>query len=309
MSSRRRAAAGFALLLAVAGASGPAGAVQPPLQQRPAGDEDALRERSRAGDAESQYELGMALMARNDDASLKEARDWLLRALRSGHVEAQNAYSGLLINGSGGPKDEAGGRRLLLDAARRGSVGANVTLSIAHLDGSGGFERDERRAFQHMQAAAMIDKPKNGWALWRLGMMHLNGIGTPKNPEEAYRWVTRAAEKGSVSGMTSRAVMLATGEGVAKNPVEARTWYERAARSGEDGWAHALRGLGGMLLMGEGGAVDLPRGFGYLLVAHAQGDEHAATLIEMTRSRITPQIEKEAVAVAEAWVKANAATD
>jgi TPR repeat protein len=104
--------------------------------------------------------------------------------------------------------------------------------------------------------------------------------------------------------MISRAVMLATGDGVAENQVEARSWYERAARSGEEGWAHALRGLGGMLVIGEGGPVDLPRGFGYLLAAHAAGDEFAGQLIERFRAQITPEVEGQAVAIAKEWVKA-----
>lgn len=311
MSDRRRrrfVATGLALLLAASTGAADA-AAQPPLKERSTGDVDAMRQRARGGEAEAGYELGMALMARSDERSLKEAREVLRASMRSGHVEAQNAYAGLLLNGAGGAREEAEGRRLLLDAARRGSVGAHVTLSMAHMNGDGGFERDARRAFQHMQAAAMIDKPKNGWLLWRLGMMHLEGIGTPKDAAEAYRWVARAAEKGAVEGMISRAVMLATGDGVAKNAPEARDWYGRAARSGERGWEHALRGLGGMLLMGDGGPVDLPRGFGYLLAAHSAGDELAAQLIDMFRSKITPEIETEAVAIAKGWVKARPASD
>jgi TPR repeat protein len=108
-------------------------------------------------------------------------------------------------------------------------------------------------------------------------------------------------EKGSVDGMISRAVMLATGEGVAEDKVEARSWYERAARSGEQGWAHALRSLGGMHVIGEGGSVDLPRGFGYLLVAHTAGDGLAGKMIENFRAKLTPEVERQATAIAEEW--------
>lgn len=297
------AIAGLALLLATFGGIGHA-AAQQRLEQRSAADVDSLRQRARGGEAEAQYELGTALMARNDGAALKEARGWLRQAMRGGHLEAQNAYSALLITGSGGPREETEGRRLLLDAARRGSVGANVSLSMNYSNGSGGFDQDPRKAFLHMQAAAQVDKPENGWVLWRLGMMHLEGFGTPKDAAEAYRWVVRAADKGSVDGMISRAVMLATAEGVAENQIEARTWYERAARSGQDGWAHALRGLGGMLILGEGRPADLPRGFGYLLAAHAAGDEFAGKLIERLRDQITPEVEREALPIAQEWVKA-----
>jgi TPR repeat protein len=300
---RRIAAAGLALLLATFGGAVHA-AAQEPIEERGAGEVEALRQRARTGDAKAQYELGTALMARNDDPALREARDWLRKAMRAGHLEAQNAYAALLMTGSGGSPDAAEGRRLLFDAARRGSVGANVSLSMNYGNGTGGFKRDPRLAFQHMQAAARVDLPENGWTLWRVGMMHLEGVGTPKDAAEAYRWVVRAADKGSIDGMISRAVMLATGEGVAENQVEARSWYERAARSGKNGWAHALRSLGGMLVIGEGGPVDLPRGFGYLLAARAAGDRNAGIVIERLGSRMTPEVERQAQAVAQEWVKA-----
>jgi hypothetical protein len=60
---RRFAAAGLALLLAAFGGAGPA-AAQQPLEAQSSAAVDALRERARGGEAEAQYELGMALMAR-----------------------------------------------------------------------------------------------------------------------------------------------------------------------------------------------------------------------------------------------------
>ena len=56
--------------------------------------------------------------------------------------------------------------------------------------------------------------------------------------------------------MISLAVMLAVGQGVAPDPAEARLWYARTAESGS---AHALRALGMMILVGEGGASDHER--------------------------------------------------
>ena len=90
------------------------------------------------------------------------------------------------------------------------------------------------------------------YAQWRLAMMHLNGIGTPADPEEAYRWVVRASDAGDVGAMISRGVMLAIGQGVAEDDAAARLWYQRAAESRDVNFPHALRALGGMLVLGQG---------------------------------------------------------
>ncbi len=262
-----------------------------------------LREQAQAGDRSAQVDLGIQLMMTNREPDLVEARRWLRAAMDAGDVEAKNAYAGLLLHGGGGPRDETLGRRLLAEAAAEGSVGANLTLSAAYRDGNGGFERDPSRAFAHMNAAAASAHGESAqWVFWQLGMMHLRGTGTPVNPQEAYRWVSRAADAGGISGMISRAVMLATGEGVEEDDAAARTWYQRASESGQRGFAHALRGLGAMLVTGEGGPVDLPRGIAYLRIAQAGNDEQAGTLLDTWRDRITPEVDREAQLIASQWM-------
>lgn len=138
-------------------------------------------------------------------------------------------------------------------------------------------------------------------AQWQVGMDHLQGNGTPVDEQEAYRWVVRASEGGSIRGMISRGVMLALGQGVAQDEAAARTWYQRAAETGRPGWAHALRSLGAMLVVGQGGSADPPRGFAYLLVAAASRDQVAAGLLQEWRPQITPEIEREALRIAREW--------
>ena len=295
------------LLLAAGFAVSP----QPVLAQQQAEVSiEELRRQAEAGVPEARRELGIALMLRNGTTDLVEARRWLRLASEAGDAEAKNAYAGLLLNGAGGPIDASEGQRLLLEAAAEGSVGANFTLSMALRNGSASFPRDPVRAFTHMEAAARLVTGVGAPRIhWELGMMHLQGIGTPANAEVAYRWVSRAADAGGINGMISRAVMLATGEGVAEDDVAARSWYVRASELDDPLFAHALRGLGSMLVSGEGGERDVSRGIAYLRIAQAGNDENARILLERWRDLITPEVDREAWRIANEWMAEHMPSD
>ncbi len=295
MSDRRRLRellVGLMLALASPGTAFAQG--EPPLAE--------LRVQAETGDSGAQNDLGSRLMAMNDDSVLAEAREWFRRASESGDPEGMNNYSTMLIMGLGGPADETAGRQLRDAAAARGSVGAHLSIAERYLQGGEGYPRDPARALDHIRAAAESASPSAPHAQWRLAMMHLRGIGTPGDPAEAWRWIERASDSGDVGAMISRAVMLATGEGVAEDDLAARDWYGRAAESRDVQFAHGLRGLGGMLLTGEGGPADVPRGIAYLRIAHAANDDNAGRLLEMWEEQITTEIDAEAWRIANQWM-------
>jgi len=241
------------------------------------------------------------ILSGGDLGRAQEARRLLEIAAEAGLPEGTNALSFMLRNGIGGPADLERGRALLERAAQGGSVGANLTLADAHIEGRGGYPRDPERGYAYAVAAAESTINPNGaaFAQWRVGMLTLEGVGTPADAERAYTWVARAAENGAVYGMISRAVMLATGDGVAIDGAAARLWYQRAAESGEMGSAHALRSLGGMLARGEGGSIDLPRGYAYLAIARDAGDPLADDFIR--RLAFTDEDRAAAEAIMRDW--------
>ena len=313
-SSRTRAAAAGLLLVAGSGAGWSQAPSSPPSEALNEDVEDArstaeLRVRANAGDADAQNELGARLLATEEPSAIIEAREWFRRASEAGDVDAMGNYAGMVLQGAGGEQDEAEGRRLLELAASRGSVGAHLTLAEAHLRGAAGYPTDAARALGYVRAAANLESPSASLAQWRLAMMYLRGVGTSADAVQAYRWVVRASENGSVRAMISRAVMLATGEGVEEDDVAAREWYQRAATSGDVNFAHALRGLGSMLVTGEGGAADIPRGIAYLRIAHAGNDANAATLLERWRDLITPEVDREAQRIANEWMAEHLPSD
>jgi TPR repeat protein len=264
-----------------------------------------LETRARAGDMEAAEELGVYLMTSQKTERLPEARRWTELAAQAGRPEAINNLATMLQMGIGGRQNEARGRELREEAARAGSIGANLTLAFAHQVGANGYPRNLERAYRYVVAAA--NSPLGGHgaadAQWRAGMMTLQGQGIPANEEAAYAWVARAAENGSVQGMISRAVMLATAEGVAENDAEAREWYRRAAESGASGSAHALRGLAGMLLSGEGGPVDAARGYAYLKLAGAAGDPIGRRMAPVVAGDLDAETVRRAEEIGREWLR------
>jgi hypothetical protein len=58
--------------------------------------------------------------------------------------------------------------------------------------------------------------------------MYLEGECVEKNPSEALKWFTLAAEQGLAGSQTTLAMMYEEGNGVERDPEKAREWYARA---------------------------------------------------------------------------------
>jgi uncharacterized protein len=247
---------------------------------------------------------GFELYSNGDPSDDIEARRLLEIAAAADQPEAVNALSNMVGNGLGGPADPQRAVELIHRAAELGSIGANVTLANYYAFGVNGWPREPERGLRYAITAAESTSghPRAvAWAQWRLARMYLTGVGTSVDFVRAYEWTSRAADNGSVQGMNMRASMLALGQGIPENDAESRRWYEAAAESRQPGNAEALRSLGGMLLTGEGGAVEASRGYAYLLMAQQAGDERAALGLRLFADRVTDAARAEAPAISEAW--------
>lgn len=98
------------------------------------------------------------------------------------------------------------------------------------------------------------------------------GVGVAKNPEEAVRWFRAAAERGDARSQGVLASIHGTGEGVPKNLPEAVKWYRLAA---EQGLVRAQANLGAMLYLGQGVAKDPVEAYKWLHLAALKGDQEA----------------------------------
>ena len=99
------------------------------------------------------------------------------------------------------------------------------------------------------------------------------GAGVPKNPEETVRWFRAAAERGDARSQGVLASIYGTGEGVPKDLAEAAKWYRLAA---EQGLVRAQANLGAYFFLGQGVAKDPVEAYKWLHLAAQKGDQEAA---------------------------------
>ncbi len=65
-----------------------------------------------------------------------------------------------------------------------------------------------------------------------LGAMHEYGIGTGSNPQTAFYWYEKAAQRNHPRAQYHLGHLYETGAGVNKNMKKATFWYQKAARNG-----------------------------------------------------------------------------
>jgi TPR repeat protein len=165
---------------------------------------------------------------------------------------------------------------MIMRLAERGSAGAQVLLAGMYLRGEGGVARDDRKAAEWLEKAAVQG---NVYAEMKLGDLYAKGQGVPKNLEVAADWREKAANRGSVRAQKLLGKMYLDGEGVAKDPGKAEYWLNRAALEGGDAEAQYL--LAHMHLKGDAAAPNPDLASHLLGRAAAQGHEAAAEMLHL----------------------------
>lgn len=234
--------------------------------------EQALEAAESGDDAAERARAAYALAAHysGDPQTAPQSRA-LLESLDNppGDIAAQAAgYLGAdYLFGLGGPADPATGQAYLNSAITLGFQDPAILEAYAMTV----MASDRSRATTLLRRAADAGSPG---AAWRFAMIWLED---QRNPVIAYDYVVQAADQGYLNAQISHAVMLATGQGVAQDLDAARAAYLDAARRGS---AHGVRGLGVMMLAGEGGPVQAATGYALLELAAEAGDAGAASLLE-----------------------------
>ena len=119
---------------------------------------------------------------------------------------------------------------------------AFVALGSYYLDGIPGstIKPDADRAREiFAYAASYFGDPE---AQYHLGRMYLDGIGGVREPKQAARWLTRAAQKGQYEAQAVLGAMLFKGEFMARQAPRGLMWLTlaRDAAPAGDGWITEL---------------------------------------------------------------------
>jgi len=197
-------------------------------QQRPAAER---------GDAQAQYELGVAYSKRNADAQdLDQARHWLNQAAQQGHQQAKSVLAALRqpsdADAGGGPESA---EAMIETLAQNGDADSQLKL-YEH------YRRlDPAKALHWLSAAA---RQGHADAQFLLGFATSTGLlRVKRDPVKALEWYRAAAEQGHPRAMYQLARAYETGEGVDKDLTQALAWYERSAAGGVQNAAQKVRQL------------------------------------------------------------------
>jgi TPR repeat protein len=117
------------------------------------------------------------------------------------------------------------------DAADRGYIAALYSLATVYdYAEAKNPDEDQDQANKNLIRAANLGFPA---AMYELGRRYKKGFfGVQADFAEAYEWMSKAAEAGSVAAMVDVAESLWYGQGVSPNPRRAVAWAERAADAG-----------------------------------------------------------------------------
>jgi TPR repeat protein len=271
-------------------------------------------------DAEALAALGWMYqegMGRPTD--LKKAADFYKEAAEQGYAPVDTIVAGVYLQGKLGEVNRAEAERLLTKAAERGYAEAQVSLGELFDEYTGRKNptgKDFKRAQPWYQKAA---DQGHGRALYRLGLIQLDGKGVAKNPVEANRLFQASVQKGTddfLKGLyNDLGYVYERGLGVKQDVQQCLKYYKMAADLGspeaqfnlgsisleknqekdaykwfvmaaKQGHAMAQNNLGAFHAAGRGVKKSLDDAEKWFLMAAQQGDPSAAeNLKKLQRER------------------------
>lgn len=153
----------------------------------------------------------LILQATNRDVVTEAAFYQLTRYVQQSDPAAHYELALAAMSGRVPDVQPSLGLATLQEAARLGDPSANFLMGTLRMQPSGIGPKDDAKAIAHLQAAAAAEHVD---ALFLLGLVHVEGIGTRKNPGKGLEYLKQAAERGHVHATFSAADLVNRGAGV-----------------------------------------------------------------------------------------------
>jgi TPR repeat protein len=157
---------------------------------------------------------------------------------QTGDAEAETLLALSYHSGVLLKNDEAEALRLLHKAADQGYMAAQESLGIYSAAGIGMETPDPQEALKWYTAAAQKGSVD---AATNIGSMYAGGDGVPKDMSAAIRWFRQAADAGGASAAYNLSVIYERGDGVPRDEPQALSWLTKAV---DHDFIPALREMG-----------------------------------------------------------------
>jgi TPR repeat protein len=154
---------------------------------------DPVLAASQAGDAESEYQLGLRY-EHGDGVPIDyaAAAAWYRKSADHGHVPASAHLGSLYVDGRGVAADPVEAARLVREAAEKGDPAAMDDLSLMYLNGRV-VSKDAEKALEWCRNAAGAGHPM---AAYRLAFSYYRGdAGVPVDHVRALAWLIVSQER------------------------------------------------------------------------------------------------------------------
>ena len=172
----------------------------------------------------------------------------------------------------------------------QGDAAALTQIAIAHYE-----HNDFGHAFDEFAEAAQRG---NRLAQFNYAMMLMRGEGTVARPEEAVKWLRRAADNQMTHAQFAYGELFERGDLVPRSLEEANKWYERAAAGGH---VEAQRALATNYFTGRGVARDYGRAFTWYKKAAESGDGPSQYIVGSYYERGEPGVVPQDIEQAKNW--------
>lgn len=159
------------------------------------------------------------------------------------------------------------------ELAKSGNAAAQNLLGQCYLEGRG-IAKNPQQAFYWISKAA---EQKNLKALCNLGYCYENGIGTEKDYFQAYSFYKLSALKGNSAAFNNLAQCYLNGTGTSKDSIKARAWFEKGAETG----IRSSQTNAGYLYLAIDGQVNYDKAFYWLKKAADQNSPNALEMLGM----------------------------
>lgn len=286
---------------------------------------DELLTQAQAGDADSQFSLGLIYyLGRSVPQDYNAAIKWFTKAAEQDNPKAQYELGQMYENGRGTIQNYLHAFQWYAQASVREYAKAQYSLGLFYRQGLG-VGRDYPEAIEWFTRAANQGHDN---AQFELGLMYYKGIGVEQDNDEAEKWLTKAAiqnntkaqyylgllnckdrseEKqhnykeavkwfskagaaGHIDAQYLLGVMYCRAEGVSQDFKIAAKWFTKAASQGS---SRAQLVLAACYWNGKGVAIDQVESLKWMTLASMNGDKDAKWLKEEIREKMTPaQVEE-----------------